>query len=110
MLVERRINRLALIQGADTDSLQKELRDDHAKLEKVKQETAARLAETQARMQMIEAAASRDLSHGQTYLMQQRLSAAQEHLPLAIEMAQIERRALEEAERDLQQGTTSDQL
>jgi hypothetical protein len=58
-------------------------------------------------MQMIEAAASRDSSHGDTYLMQQRLNAAQEHLPLAIEMAQAERRALEEAERDLQANSTT---
>jgi hypothetical protein len=110
LLVERRINRLALIQSADTDSMQRELRSDHAKLASVKKEATTRLAETQARMQMIEAAASRDLSHGQTYLMQQRLNATQEHLPLTIEMAQIERRALEEAERELREGATSDQL
>jgi len=109
LLVERRINRLALIQGADTDSMQRELREDHAKLANVKQEATGRLAETKARMQMIEAAASRDLSHGETYLMQQRLNAAQEHLPLAIEMAQIERRALEEAERDLLENTSTGQ-
>jgi len=41
--------------------------------------------------------------------MQQRLNAAQEHLPLAIEMAQIERRALEEAERDLLENTSTGQ-
>ena len=51
-------------------------------------------------MQMIEAAASRDESHGDTYAMLQRLTAAQNHLPLSIEMAQIERRALEEAEQE----------
>lgn len=101
MLVERRINRLALIQAADTNALQKELREDQAKLTGAKREATSRLAESQARMQMIEAAASRDLSHGDTYLMQQRLSASQEHLPLSIEMAQIERRALEEAEQDI---------
>lgn len=109
LLVERRINRLALIQGADTNSMQTELLEDREKLAGVKQEATARLAETQARMQMIEAAASRDLSHGETYLMQQRLNAAQEHLPLAIEMAQIERRALEEAKRDLQENTFTGQ-
>jgi hypothetical protein len=105
LLVERRINRLALIKGADTESMQNELLEDREKLDRVRQEATSRLGETQARMQMIEAAASRDLSHGQTYLMQQRLNASQEHLPLAIEMAQIERRALEEAERDLKEGT-----
>jgi len=107
LLVERRINRLALIRGADTDSMQKELHEDHEKLARVKQDATARLAETQARMQMIEAAASRDLSHGATYLMQQRLNAAQEHLPLSMEMAQIERRALEEAETELHENTSS---
>jgi hypothetical protein len=109
MLVERRINRLALIKGADTRSMQKELLEDRAKLAEVKQAAASRLAETQARMQMIEAAASRDVSHGETYLMQERLSLAQEHLPLVIEMAQMERRALEEAEQDLKEITTPGQ-
>lgn len=109
MLVERRINRLALLKGADTDSMQKELLDDRAKLAKVKQEVTARLAETQARMQMIEATASRDLSHEETYLMQERLSLSQEHLPLVIEMAQMERRALEEAEKELRENTSSGQ-
>jgi len=109
LLVERRINRLALIQGADTTSLQKELHDDHAKLNNAKLDATSRLAEIQARMQMVEAAASRDLSHGETYVMQQRLNASQEHLPLAIEMAQIERRALEEAEQEIQDRTTSGQ-
>lgn len=109
VLVERRLNRLALIQGADTNSIQKELREDQSKLQSARREAAARLAETQARMQMIEAAASRNLSHGDTYLMQQRLNAAQEHLPLTMEMAQIERRALEEAEQDIQNRAMSGQ-
>lgn len=103
MLVERRLNRLALIQGADTTELRKELREDQVRLGNAKREAGARLAETQARMQMIEAAASRDLNHGDTYAMLQRLSAAQQHLPLAIEMAQLERRALEEAEPETNQ-------
>ena len=100
LLVERRLNRLALIQGADTTVLRTELREDQARLGKTRKEATARLAETQARMQMIEAAASRDLSHGDTYAMLQRLTAAQEHLPLAIEMAQLERRALSESEQE----------
>jgi hypothetical protein len=53
-------------------------------------------------MQMIEATASRDSSHGDTYVMLQRLTAAQEHLPLTIEMAQSERAALNEAEAEEQ--------
>src|SRR3954453_5592205 len=79
LLVERRLNRLALIQGADTQSMQTELREDRDRLADVRRQATARLADTQARMQMIEAAASRDLSHGDTYAMLQRLTAAQSH-------------------------------
>ena len=102
LLVERRLNRLALIKGTDTTALQKELQDDRNRLSNAKQEAGTRLAETQARMQMVEAAASRDLSHNDTYVMLQRLTAAQEHLPLTIEMAQLERHALDEAEEEIQ--------
>jgi hypothetical protein len=107
MLVERRLNRLALIRGADTAALQNELREDQVGLTKAKNEASLRLAETQARMQMIEAAASRDLSHNDTYLMLQRLAAAQEHLPLTMEIAQLERHALDEAEQEVQTRSPS---
>lgn len=100
VLVERRLNRLSLIQGADTENLQRELREDQAQLADARRQATARLAETQARMQMIEATASRDQSHGDTYAMLQRLTAAQSHLPLSIEIAQLERHALEEAEQE----------
>jgi hypothetical protein len=103
MLVERRLNRLALISGTDTTALQQELREDRARLSDAKKQASTRLSETQARMQMIEAAASRDQSHSETYAMLQRLTAAQSHLPLSIEMAQMERRALEEAEQETSQ-------
>ena len=102
LVVERRLNRLALIQGTDTNALQKELREDQVRLANAKQEAGLRLAETQARMQMIEAAASRDLNHGDTYVMLQRLTAAHEHLPLTVEIAQLERNALDEAEQEIQ--------
>ena len=105
LLVERRLNKLALIEGTDTTALQKELRDDQIRLANVKQEAGVRLAETQARMQMIEAAASRDFNYSDTYVMLQRLTAAQEHLPLTIEMGQLERHAQDEAEEELQNRT-----
>lgn len=103
--VERRLNRVALIQGADTATLRRDLEADHAKLQATRREAAARLAETQARLQTIEAAGSRNLSHGDSYQMLQRLTAAQEHLPLSLEMAQLEQRALEEAEHEVRDTT-----
>ena len=105
LTVERRINRVALLQGADTNTLLKELQDDRSKLEDTRREATARLTETQARLQTIEAAASRNLSHDGNYQMLQRLSAAQTHLPLSIEMDQIERRALEEAQQEVRDRT-----
>lgn len=96
--VERRINSARAIVGADTTSLLAELNADHVQLQKLKTETTARLAEAKARLQMIEAAASRSLGQAETDLMLRRLSAAQAQLPLAIEMAKLEQEAAKEIE------------
>jgi hypothetical protein len=65
------------------------------------------LAEARARMQTIEAAASRRLNQTETQAMLRRLSVTQEHLPLVIEMEQLERKTLQEAERDLAEDALS---
>jgi hypothetical protein len=109
LAVERRINRVALLQGADTNTLLKELQDDRSNLEETRREASARLTEAQARLQMIEAAASRNLNHDENYQMLQRLSAAQTHLPLSIEMDQIERRALDEAQQEVRDRIISNE-
>ena len=74
---------------------------DRQQLESLKSESTTRLAEAKARLQTIEAAASRSLSQAETDLMLRRLSAAQSHLPLAIEMAKLERQAAKEIELPL---------
>lgn len=94
--VERRVNRARSIVGADTTSLVEELNTDRIQLQQLKTEATSRLAETKARLQMIEAAASRSLGQAETDLMLRRLSAAQEHLPLSIEMAKLEHQAAKE--------------
>jgi hypothetical protein len=96
--VERRINRARTLMGADTTSLLQDLGSDRKQLEKLKSETTARLAEAKARLQVIEAAASRALGQEETDSMLRRLSAAQEHLPLVIEMAKLEQQAAQESE------------
>ena len=99
--VERRINSARRIIGADTASLVAELEADRQQLESLRSESTTRLAEAKARLQMIEAAASRSLGQSETDLMLRRLSAAQSHLPLAIEMAKLERQAAKEIEQPL---------
>jgi hypothetical protein len=96
--VGKRINNARAISDADTSVLIADLEADRLQLENLKTESTARLAEAKARLQMIEAAASRSLSQNETDLMLRRLSAAQSQLPLTIEMAKLEREAAQEIE------------
>jgi len=108
--VERRINRARTIIGADTTSLLEDLESDHRKLEELKREATGRLAEAKARLQMIEATASRTLNQTDTDLMLRRLTAAQEHLPLSIEMAKLQQEAVREADLEVKTiGTKAEQ-
>jgi hypothetical protein len=94
--VERRINQARLLSSVDNASLLGDLQADHERFVQVKSEASARLAEAKARLQTIEASASRSLSQIETDLMLQRLSASQNQLPLALEMAKLEQEALAE--------------
>jgi hypothetical protein len=94
--VERRINRARSIVGADTTNLIEELTSDREQLQKLQSEASVRLAEAKARLQVIEAAASRSLGQAETDLMLSRLSASQEQLPLSLEMAKLEQQAAKE--------------
>ena len=105
--VRSRINRARTLAGADTATLLVDLESDQQQLQSLKTEADARLAEARARLQTIEAAASRSLNQAETQAMLRRLSATQGHLPLVIEMAQLERETLQEAERDLKEHESS---
>ena len=97
--VERQINRTRNISEVDTSSLVNDLLSDRQRSEELRREANLRLAEAKARLQNIEAAANRRLSQQETDLMLQRLAASQEHFPLALEMASLEREALREIEQ-----------
>jgi hypothetical protein len=105
--VRSRINRARTLAGADTNTLLVDLESDQQQLQSLKSEANARLAEARARLQTIEAAASRSLNQAETQAMLRRLSATQEHLPLVIEMDQLERKTLQEVERDLKERESS---
>lgn len=114
LLVERRLNRTAYIQGADTTSLQEELRADRERIEQVKLEGSERRAESETRLQMIEAASSRGATWDETNIALHRLSASRDHIPLALESARAEQeareetdKALREAEREQRGGTAT---
>ncbi len=106
--IRSRIRRAHTLKGADTATLLKDLESDQLQLQKLKGEANGRLLETKARLQTIEAAASRSLNVTETSSMLRRLTATQEHLPLVIEMDRLERETLHEAERELKKLESHD--
>ncbi|HZE70822.1 MAG TPA: hypothetical protein VE135_15030 [Pyrinomonadaceae bacterium] len=101
---DRRINRARSLGGVDTAELIRGLETDRERYSHLKTEASSRLAEAQARLQTIEAAASRSMNQVETELMLQRLSVAQEKLPLVLEMAKLEEDALRESRLGLQEN------
>jgi len=104
--VERRINRARYLNAPDTSVLLEELGRDRARLESLKQQGAARRAEAEARLQMIEAAASRGASWAETNYMLQRLDEGRKHLPLGLENARAQQEMREEAEKEFRKELT----
>jgi len=104
--VERRINRARYLNAPDTSVLLEELGRDRSRLERLKQEGASRRAEAEARLQMIEAAASRGASWTETNYMLQRLDEGRKNLPLGLEQARAEQQMREEFEDELRKELT----
>ena len=104
--VERRISRARYLNAPDTSVLLEELARDRARLEDLKQQGSSRRAEAEARLQMIEAAASRGASWAETNYMLQRLDEGRKHLPLGLENARAEQQLREDAERELRKELT----
>jgi hypothetical protein len=101
LLVERRISRARYLNAPDTAVLIEELNRDRARLDALKQEGASRRAEAEARLQMIEAAASRGASWAETNYMLQRLDEGRKQLPLGLENERIEQQLREDTAREL---------
>ena len=107
LLVERRISRARYLNAPDTAVLIEELARDRARLDELKQEGAARRAEAEARLQMIEAAASRGASWAETNYMLQRLDEGRKHVPLALENERVEQQLREDTARELRKELTA---
>src|SRR3984893_9329843 len=106
LLVERRISRARYLDAPDTAVLIKELGSDRARLEGLKQEGASRRAEAEARLQMIEAAASRGASWAETNFMLQRLDEGRKHVPMGLENARADQQIREDTQRELHKELT----
>jgi hypothetical protein len=105
--VERRLSRARYLNAPDTAVLIEELTRDRERLESLKQEGASRRAEAEARLQMIEAAASRGASWAETNYMLQRLDEGRKQVPLALENAREEQQLREDTQRELRKELTA---
>ena len=94
--VDRRMNQARLNSGNESAALQADLKADREKFQQLHQQATEHLASAKTRLQTIEATASRNLNQAEIDLMMQRLGQAQDQLPLVLQMAQMERQALEE--------------
>jgi hypothetical protein len=98
LLVERRISRARYLNAPDTAVLMEELHRDRMRLDGLKQEGSSRRAEAEARLQMIEAAASRGASWAETNYMLQRLDEGRRNVPMGLENERARQQLREETE------------
>ena len=99
--VERRLNRARTLPGAEGAALLRDLQADHEQLGRLRTEATSRLSAARARLQVIEAAASRSLNQKDTDLMLRRLAESQNQIPLAMELVRLEQEAHRETRLEL---------
>ncbi len=86
---KRRQNKLKMLKNVDSGKFAGELESDVERLTKINGEAKTMLSEAEARLQMIEAAASRGGSIADSELTLKKLSARASELPLALESAKM---------------------
>jgi hypothetical protein len=94
--VERRLNQARTLPGKESAALQTDLAVDREKIDQLHEQAKQHLASAKTRLQVIEATASRKLNQEEIDTMMQRLGQAEDQLPLVLQMARMEREALEE--------------
>jgi hypothetical protein len=98
-LTQRRKSKLNQFKTERAASFREQLENDSKKINSIHEEAKAMLAESEARLQMIEAAAVRGRSLADSELALKKLSSRSQNLPLALE----EVRRTEEIAREIEQ-------
>ena len=104
--VERRMQSLSGLRAKGRAEVEEDLRKDRERLERVRREADEHAREMDARLQLIEAVASRDASQAETELALKRLGSVRDNRPLALDSVRESQEALEEIEQELRQITT----
>jgi hypothetical protein len=100
LLVKRRENKLKYLKSENSESLQKQLKEDQTKLAEIKTEAEQMRVEAETRLQMIEAASRRGTNFSDTELALKRLTARSAELPLALEALKMEEEIRQELEKE----------
>lgn len=99
--VERRLQTLSGLEAKGRAEVEGDLRRDRGRLERVRREADEHAREMDARLQLIEAVASRDASQAETELALKRLGTVRDNRPLALDSVRESQQALEEIEQEL---------
>ncbi len=105
VVVEGRLQRAqGMPDPSKTSAVEEELRNDRARLERVTREALDHQTEAEARLQMIEATASRGASEAETRLALGRLNTMRELAPYGLEAARLESETRDQIEKELREG------
>lgn len=100
LLAQRRQTRLKYLKSENSGSFQEEIKKDIDKLSSINTEAKQMLAESETRLQMIEAAAMRGSNMADSELALKKLTARTGELPLALEAAKMEDEIRRELEKE----------
>lgn len=99
-LAQRRQQKLRYLKSDKNQEFQAEIKQDIEKISSINTEAKQMLAESESRLQMLEAAAMRGGSLADSELALKKLSARSRELPLALESAKMEDEIRKELEKE----------
>lgn len=109
LVAKKRQNKVKQLKTAKSEEFQEQIARDVEKISGIHEEAKLMLAETETRLQMIEAAATRGGSMADSELALKKLSARTSELPLALESAKMaEEIRLELEKQDISDGLPDD--
>lgn len=106
LLTQRRKSKLKSLKSEKAEDFRSQIDRDAEKIASINEEAKLMLSEAEARLQMIEAAATRGRSLADSELALKKLSARSQTLPIALEEA----RMTEEIQRELESELAEDKL
>lgn len=104
-LVQRRRTKLKQLKSERAAEFQAQIEKDTEKISSIHEEAKVMLAESEARLQMIEAAAVRGRSLADSELALKKLSSRSRNLPLALEEVRLTEEIARDLERELEEDS-----